>query len=119
MAAMLDALKSDNFFRSIQSQVGVAVDTLANIANCNPIECRSAGQGGINVPAGQTYITLTFYVSYDGTTYVQLFDAANVAISRTVAAGRAYPLPPELFNFTYFKIVVAANAGVIGVSLKS
>lgn len=117
MAAMTDQLKSDNVHRSMQHKLVHVADVLANIATIDAIEVRSASLGSFAVPTGATYVTLTFYVSYDGVTYVQLHDAAGVAISRTVAAARAYPLPTEVFGFTWLKIV-SNVIGNIGVGLK-
>lgn len=120
---MKDSLINEKDARKCNIQAAVPVDVLANIdtATVEAIPVGSARTGGMSVPTGQTYITLTFYVSHSGVngTYQQLFDASNVAISKTVAAGRAYPLPPEVFNFNFLKIVVAANPGNISISLKT
>lgn len=74
--------------------------------------------GGIIIPIGETYVTLTFYVSDSLTgTYVQLFDDAGIAVSRTVVANQARPLPPEVYGYAALKIVANA-AGTAHVTLK-
>lgn len=44
-------------------------------------------------------------------TYVTLVDSAGNAISQTVAASKAFALPPELFAFKYAKLVCGSSEG--------
>ncbi len=88
--------------------------------------------GNIFIPAASSITTLTFYCapwaassqSISGTVqdtpaavFQQLYDSANVAITRTVAAGRCYALPAELAGVGAIKIVANA-AGAVDISLK-
>jgi hypothetical protein len=79
--------------------------------------------GMIYVPAGSSITTLTFYVANhaanreEAGTYIQAYDDANAAISRTVAAGRAYRLPLELCAAAFLKIV-GDVAGTIHLDLQ-
>ena len=87
--------------------------------------------GKIYIPAGSPITTLTFYSAAvatgrpkpDGTSttapvYTQCYDKTNAALSLTVAAGRNYPLPDELFADCVVQIV-ADQAGSVDVSLKA
>lgn len=68
--------------------------------------------GGIIMPAQFTGTALTFTVcDTQGGTYVGLEDASGTAISLTVEAAKAYPLPPELFAFPYAKLVSGSTEG--------
>lgn len=62
--------------------------------------------GSINVPASAAATALTFY-RWDpvNSVWVQAYTAANAAISITVAASRAYPVPAELLPLKEFVIV--------------
>lgn len=118
---MLDALISEKDARKIGAEV-VNVDVIGNIdtATVEAIPSGSARTGGFIVPAASPLTTLTFYGSHTGATgsYIQIFDTSNAAISKTVGAARAYPLPPDVLNFAWLKIVGNA-AGTIIMSLKT
>jgi hypothetical protein len=78
----------------------------------------SAG-GTISIPVGSSITALTFYVSASETgTFTQLYDSSNNAVSRTVAAERAYALPDECFAARWLKIVVDVT-GAATLTLKS
>jgi hypothetical protein len=78
----------------------------------------SAG-GIIQLPAGSSITSLTFYASStESGTYAQLYDSSNNAVSRTVAAERAYALPDECFAARWLKIVVNVN-GTATLTFKS
>lgn len=64
------------------------------------------GGGVLYTPASFEGTTLTFQVSEDGTTFVPLCDDSlgNSAVSMSVGASRAYPLPYGLTQACCFKI---------------
>ncbi len=56
--------------------------------------------GRVYVPTGTSHTTLTFYDSDDdGTTWYEAWDdaATPAVLTRTVAAGKSYPIPDALF----------------------
>lgn len=68
--------------------------------------------GNYFIPASFTGTTIQFQVSYDGTTYVLLYDSTNTVKSQTVATSRAYDLPTEAAGACYIKLVSgSAEAG--------
>lgn len=94
----------------------IAVDSV--LADAAEIDISWAAGGGFILPTGETMVTLTFYVAEKkGGTYKQLYDKTNAAISRTVAASRAYPLPDEIYGFPWLKIVGNAD-GTLYICLK-
>lgn len=64
--------------------------------------------GGFILPSGFSGTTMTFTVSSDGSTFVAL-NNDDGAISKTVAASKAYTLPTELFGFPWFKFVSGSS----------
>jgi hypothetical protein len=87
--------------------------------NTTPLVDFSAAAGGtIFVPAASPITTLTYYAAPDnGGTFLPLNDAAGVAVTQTVAAGKAYDMPAACFGAAALKIVVN-SAGAVLVSLK-
>lgn len=86
------------------------VQTSVVIANGQTVSGVIAKQSmamvGAVMPASFEGATLTFQVSADGTTYVELDDnSSGSAISATVAASKAVTLPAELAPWPFFKIV--------------
>lgn len=77
-------------------------------------------KGMVYVPAGSTLTTLTWHtsISEDGT-YMPAYSSAAVpaAVTQTVSAGQAYPIPSDLNGARFLKITGNA-AGVVGVALK-
>lgn len=101
-----------------QAEVVLAA-ALTNSLNTTPaIDISSAGGGSIFIPTGSSINSLTFYIStaVDGT-FIALYDGANAAVVKTVAAARGYPLPAECFGALAVKIVANA-AGSVDISLK-
>lgn len=68
--------------------------------------------GGVQCPAALTSTTMTYTVcdTYGGT-YVPLTDSTGTSISQTVAASKAFALPPEIFAFNYAKLVCGSSEG--------
>lgn len=68
--------------------------------------------GGVQLPGTLTSTAITFTVSDTlAGTYVELTDSTGSAISQTVAASKAFALPPELFAFKYAKLVCGSSEG--------
>jgi len=75
--------------------------------------------GEIFIPTGSSITTLTYHVApISGGTFIAAYDAAAAAVTQTVVAARAYPIPSALFGAAMIKIVVNA-AGSVDVNLKS
>jgi len=86
----------------------------------NAVETHDYDKGGFILPATFTGTAMTFQVSRDGTNFVALNNDSG-AISKTVAQGKAYALPAEIFAFGWFKFVSGSSEGAdrtIGVSLR-
>jgi hypothetical protein len=61
-------------------------------------------------PSGYTSTTATFYSLDPSTsTYLQEYTDAGSALSITVTAGAAIPLPDQLFASTHIKIVTGSD----------
>lgn len=93
----------------------VAVAT--SVANSNAISFGDFEFGMVFVPNGSSLTTLTWHTSTDvNGTYLAAHNASG-AITQTVAADRAYPIPADLVGARFLKITGNA-AGVVGVTLK-
>lgn len=97
---------------------GVAVDNSA-LASSTEIDITSYSSGSVFVPSGSSLTTLTWYAAEKcGGTYHAAYDSAGSAVTQTVAADRAYPIPAALFGASAIKAIGNA-AGTVIVSLKS
>jgi len=76
--------------------------------------------GHVHVPSGATATTLTWHASHDdGSTFQALNDGAGAAVTSTVAADKAVPIPDECFGARMLR-ATANNASVeLTVILKS
>src|SRR5688500_16800659 len=91
----------------------------STLADSEAIPLGDFAGGLVSIPTGSSITSLTFYASDSKAgTYRQIFDAANAAVSRTVAAARAYALPDECFAVRWLKMVPNAD-GTVVVTLKS
>jgi len=103
----------------IKRQAPASDVTLAADITTPAISFGDAAGGLIIIPTGSSITSLTFYGSDTAAgTYVQIYDSANAAVSRTVAEARAYALPDECFAVRWLKIVANA-AGAVKLTLKS
>ena len=95
---------------------GHTIDSV--LADTKALVMRGFTGGICIVPSGSSITSLTYYVasSEDGT-YIQLYNSSG-AVSTTVAASRAYPLPAELAGAAYLK-VVGDNDGTVDLHLIS
>lgn len=74
--------------------------------------------GTIYIPDGSSITTLTWHVAPEkGGTYLAAQDSSGDAVTQTVAADEAHPIPEALFGARAIKAVVNA-AGDVEVSLK-
>lgn len=75
--------------------------------------------GIIFIPSGSPITSLTFYAAPEsGGDFLPLYDVTNAAVTMTVAAGRAYPIPAECIAAKAIKIVSDA-AGDVEMSFRS
>lgn len=108
-------MTSAKYSQSIESLV---VDTA--VGNSGEIGYGDFEKGMVSVPAGSSLTTLTWHSSLASNgTYLPAFSSAEVpaAVTQTVSAGKAYPIPVDLFGARFLKITGNA-AGVVGVTLK-
>lgn len=96
---------------------GVAVATA--VANSQTIGYVEFQSGSVHVPSGSALTTLTYHTSLkpDGP-YIAAFNDSNAAVTRTVAAGRSYPIPDVLRGARFIRITGNA-AGSVGLTLKT
>ena len=94
--------------------------TLNTALNTTPeIDIAEFGQGEIYIPSGSTITSLTFNVCpYSGGVYLPAQDTTGAAVTLTVAAAKAYPLPAVIFGAALLKIVTNA-AGAVFINLKA
>ena len=84
------------------------------------IDLSNYASGEIAIPSGSPITTLTYYVltpSVSPGEYAA-YDATPAAITQTVAASRAYPIPAAVFGAAQIRIKVNA-AGSVHINLKS
>ena len=96
------------------------MDITTALATTPEIPYQGVGGGRVYIPAASSITTLTWYDARDaGGSYLESYDssATAAAISQTVAAGRSYPIPVDLFGARMLKVVGNA-AGTVGFSLK-
>lgn len=74
--------------------------------------------GSILIPSGSAITTLTYNVcATDNGTFVPMQDGAGAAVTTTVAASSAYPIPVALNGAAFIKITVN-SAGVVNYTVK-
>jgi hypothetical protein len=96
----------------------INVALVANIADSTAINIGDFEFGMVHIPSGSSLTTLTWHSStkIDGA-YLAAEDASSAAVTQTVAAGQAHPIPAALSGARFVKITGNA-AGVVGVTLK-
>ena len=94
----------------------VVVNTDVNASD--PIDYGDFATGMVLVPDGSAMMSLTWYVStaIDGS-YIPANDATGSAVTQTVAAGEANPIPVALAGARFLKIL-GDEDGVVSVTLK-
>lgn len=96
----------------------MALSLTSVLATTPGIPVADFASGEIFVPTGSTITTLTYHVApAAGGTYIPAQDAAGAAVTQTVAAAKAYPIPAVIFGARSAKIVTNAS-GTVDVNLK-
>lgn len=89
------------------------------IGTTEEIQYESYGGGTVHVPAGSSVTTLTWWSApKPGDTYEPAYDKDGAAVTQTVAADQAHPIPLALFGAGAIKAVSNA-AGDVQVSRKT
>lgn len=95
----------------------VALTTSAGTTPAISIDGYASGE--VYIPTGSSITTLTYHVAPSSAgTFIAAYDATPAAVTQTVAAARAYPIPSALFGAAMMKIVVNA-AGTVSITTKS
>lgn len=83
------------------------------LADTPVITYKNYAGGAVIIPSGSSITSLTYYGAgdYSGT-FTAIYDSAGVAVTQTVAGGRAYPIPDACFPYPYLKIVSNADGAV-------
>ena len=86
----------------------------SQIADTPEIPIADYASGEIFIPTGSTITSLPYHVApAKGGTYLPAQDTSGSAVTQTVAATKAYPLPAVLFGARAMKIVTNADGAVI------
>lgn len=105
--------------RNYHETSGGAYALTTSATTTDEISIESFASGQIYVPTGSPITTLTYHVSSKvGGTYFPAQDSTGSAVTQTVAATKAYPIPSALFGAVVMKIVVN-SAGSVVISLKT
>lgn len=76
------------------------------------IDLQGRGLVGLILPAAFTGSAITFQMSLDGSTFYNVYNAANTQLSMTVTQGRAYLFNPgDLLSVRYIKLVSGSSEG--------
>ena len=103
--------------RTNQALENVTVDT--SVAICDEIPFYNDITGEIVVPTGSSITLITWHVAEkEGGTFVPAQTEAGVAVTQTVGAGKAYPIPAALMGAQVLKAQGNAS-GTIHVSTKA
>lgn len=105
--------------RAYKPRITVAVRTTEALAEA--VDTRAVAGGAVEIPAANATSSLTFYATTSNdpdVTFLPLYDVNGDAVVRAIAAaGGVYPLPDEIYNVPYFKMISDANENVY-VSMK-
>jgi hypothetical protein len=107
-------------FRDYHIEPTVVIPTAANIATATAINFKDFVGGSVEVPAGSSLTTITYWacMTEDGT-YLALYDKNNNPVTQTVAAERIYALKDEVFNCAFIKMTGNAAEAAAKVFLKA
>ncbi len=94
----------------------ISIDTV--LADAEVIHFEGFSGGMIFVPAGSALTSIAWYAcaTVDGT-YLPIYNGLGTAVTSTVAASEAIPLPAACFGALFLKGVGNAD-GTVGLSLK-
>lgn len=97
----------------------MTVSVTTDIATTEEIPYGIYGGGSIHIPDGSSITSITWSSAPEkGDTYEAAYDKDGLAVTQTVAANGAYPIPLALFGAGAIKAVGNA-AGTIYVSRKT
>ena len=97
-----------------------SVTVAAAAADSDVIDNREFASGSIEVPAGSSLTTITFYAALsEGGTMYAVYDADHVAVTLTVAASQVCVLPDEIYNLPWFSMEGNAAETAAKIFLKS
>ena len=71
----------------------------------SPVDAQDAVLFSLIMPAALTGTAIHYEGSADGGVFVDMYDAFNVQVTQTVAAGRAYDVPAEVSTYPWWRIV--------------
>lgn len=121
-----DAMLAAVLIKTVEILRGILTNITATIANgqttSSEIDLKGASMGTIYLPAAFTGTSLTFTAAPTaGGTHQTVYDDSNSAITVTVTQGRNYPIPAEVMNARFIKLVSSGAEGAarsIVISLK-
>ena len=109
-----------DIIRHSPNDTGDTFAVATSIGSCGAIEAAKYAGGMVHVPSGSSITELQPYVSdaEDGTyTPVYKWDD-NSQVKATVAAGRSYAWPDEIYAARWLKFLDPINSGTITISRK-
>ena len=71
----------------------------------SPVDAQDAVLFSLIMPAALTGTAIHYEGSADGGSFTDMYDAFNVQVTQTVAAGRAYDVPAEVSAYPWWRIV--------------
>lgn len=90
---------------AISRETQQATATIAdNAQTSDAIKFKGMAGGGFRLPAGFVGTAMTFEVSDDNDTFVELEGSDGNAVTLVVQASKAYALPAGLLGWPYFKL---------------
>lgn len=111
--------KTSERFTGGSSTTGKTVTLTTSAATTPEIDIARFAWGEIYIPTGSSITTLTYHVAPEmGGTYLPAQDSSGTAVTQTVGAAKAYPVPAAIWG-AYAIRIVANAAGAISVSFKT
>lgn len=103
------------------ARYGASIDSVSvgtAVADSTPVSYDNFAAGMVYIPSGSSLTTLTWHTSTSiNGTYLAAEDAVSAAVTQTVAASQAHPIPVALNGARFLKITGNA-AGVVGITMK-
>jgi hypothetical protein len=76
----------------------------------NGVNAGGMASGSFIFHTALTGTAVTFQGSIDNSTWYDLYTSANAAVGvAVIAVDRAYPIPAQVFDWPYFRIVITAQ----------
>lgn len=84
------------------------------LADTPTIEYRQWSGGAFIIPSGSPITALTYYGAEKPTgTFTPIHNSAGTAVTQTVAASQAHPIPDACFAYPFLKVTTNADGAVI------